>query len=91
MVCHRRAPSLKDYFLVPGPFAALANSVGVNGGTAATGDRANRCALFPASYATDQRSGPSASRGGELIAMLLPETSAVLVSISHAGVMVEHR
>ncbi|MGH9928627.1 MAG: hypothetical protein ACREA9_05270, partial [Pyrinomonadaceae bacterium] len=69
---------------VSGSLAAFANSIGVNGRTATTGQSPDCGALSPTGYGANQRAGAGAARGGYLIAVLLPKTPPVPVAIPNA-------
>ena len=73
--------------LVSSPFAALADSIGVDGRTATAGQRPDSSSLFPTGDAANQRTSARAARGGDLIAMLLPKTSSVLVIIPNTRIV----
>ncbi|MCA1606391.1 MAG: hypothetical protein LC775_13190 [Acidobacteria bacterium] len=72
---------------VPSATTTLANSIGVNGGTATASQRTNCCTLLATRYSTNKRACASTTSGGQLVTMLLPEASAVLVPIANTSGM----
>lgn len=73
--------------LVAGAPATLTDSISVNGSSATARECANRRAFLTPCNSPNQRSRAHAASRGQLISMLLPEASSVLVSIAHAGRM----
>ena len=72
---------------VPSAPAALANSVGINGSTAAARQGSDGRALLPAGYAADQCASTHTAGGSQLVTMLLPEASPVLVPITNTRIV----
>lgn len=83
----RSSRNLNIRSVASGLAATFPNPISVNSRTATPSDSSNNCAFLSASYPPYQRACACAGRGGQLIAMLGPEASPVLVAISYATVM----
>jgi hypothetical protein len=65
--------------------AAFSNAVGINGCATATCCSTNSSALPATRDTANERAGANAASGGQLISMLIPETSTVLVSVANTS------
>jgi len=65
----------------------LANSIGINGRAAAACRRSNKGTLLSTRDAANKCARTGATRGSQLVAMLLPEASAMFMAITNACVM----
>jgi len=70
-----------------GPTTSFANLVGVNSRTSTTRKSSNSGSLLATRDAAYQGAGAGAAGGRQLIAMLLPETSPMLMTVPNTGVM----
>src|SRR5882724_378753 len=66
---------------------AFANLIRVDRSTAAAGQCSDCGTLLPTSHATNQGAGANSGRGGQLVAMFLPKTPAMLMAIANATVV----
>jgi hypothetical protein len=70
---------------VAGASASLANAIGVNGRATTASCGTNSSALSATRDAANERTGANTASRRQLISMFRPETSAVLMSVSHTG------
>ena len=82
-----RTPMLLNETLITSCAPALANSIGVDSRAATASKRSNGCAFLTTRDAANKCPGTDATRGSQLVAMLLPEASAMFMAIANACVM----
>ena len=70
--------------LITGAGPSLPDSIGVNGRASAACERSNRGTLLTTGDAADKCTRSSSAGGRQLIAMLLPKTAPMTMTIAYA-------